>query len=217
MKRLIVLSFLACIIIFSNTYAVWTVLHLAVCGQDKYAVQSILERARRAYTDWHLLREQDEKGRTALHLAVMSGSRKITKTLLKFQASQNIYDLQGYLPIHHAAEQQDIDIIKLLLHYGAAAANDVTFKHETPLVVALRKQNFQAALFFINNGTKIDVVPFDGYSAIYWAHFYHHETIVRLLLMRGANTIIKTNDGEFELWIPQKNRILKPIPSKSHI
>lgn len=215
MKQYFVFSLIIYIIIFEKTNAVWTSLHIAVYSNNECAVESILTQAQKQFGNWRiLLYTQTEKGETPLHLAVIGGATAITKKLLEFGTSQNLYDSEGYLPIHHAAARENVGMCKLLLSYGATV-NDRTITKETPLVVALRHKKFLTALFFVSHGTDVSTVPYNGLTAIYYAYIYGHEALVRLLAAKGADTKINVHGHELQIpytWLTPP--IIRPIAKR---
>jgi uncharacterized protein YcgI (DUF1989 family) len=48
-------------------------------------------------------------------------------------------------------------------------------------------------------GVNIDTVDYQGKSALYWAAFNNHPSIVENLLKAGANANLKNKDGETSL------------------
>lgn len=81
---------------------------------DSVEVKKMIER------DPILLRMRDELGRFPLHLAVISGDRRMVKTLLEAGAQVNLPDrLRNYRPLHYAALHNHPRIMLLLLAHGA--------------------------------------------------------------------------------------------------
>lgn len=68
-----------------------------------------------------LLRMRDELGRLPLHVAVISGDRRMVKTLLEAGARVDLPDrLRSYYPLHYAAIHNHPRIMLLLLAHGAS-------------------------------------------------------------------------------------------------
>lgn len=62
----------------------------------------------------------DVDGKTALHVAVCRGNVKVVKFLLKIaKADVHAVDMKGWTPLHHAADNQDSAIAKLIVKAGA--------------------------------------------------------------------------------------------------
>ncbi|WP_264683264.1 MULTISPECIES: ankyrin repeat domain-containing protein [unclassified Wolbachia] len=75
----------------------------------------------------------DSKGQTLLHFAIKNGSSKaLIKFLLESEARLDLANDEGYYPVHIAVNNGSIDILELLIKYGADV-NAVDWKGRTPL------------------------------------------------------------------------------------
>lgn len=61
----------------------------------------------------------DKSGRTLLHTAVISQSRPIVEFLILKRALLDIHDSLGWVALHYAAQQYDIEIAAILINAGA--------------------------------------------------------------------------------------------------
>ncbi|EKX49720.1 hypothetical protein GUITHDRAFT_60431, partial [Guillardia theta CCMP2712] len=74
---------------------------------------------------------------TPLHVAASMGSEEICSVMLSFQANVNAVDVHGETPLHKAAAQGHVGIVRMLLEEGAdCMANS---KQQTPLHKAAQR------------------------------------------------------------------------------
>ncbi len=94
----------------------------------------------------------NSNGTTALHKAAAKGEINRVKDLIeKYKFDVNLPNAGGKSPLHIAALSDQIEIIKLLMHYGANV-NSQDKKGNTPLMTALYSNNSIIANFLIENG-----------------------------------------------------------------
>eukprot|EP00658_Telonema_sp_P-2_P042448 TRINITY_DN30481_c0_g1_i1.p1 TRINITY_DN30481_c0_g1~~TRINITY_DN30481_c0_g1_i1.p1 ORF type:complete len:640 (+),score=141.27 TRINITY_DN30481_c0_g1_i1:79-1998(+) len=74
---------------------------------------------------------QDSLGRSALHLAVASGSVECTQALLSASADMNVQDSLGRTPLHVAIACSNLEAVYLLVHRGC----DLVLKDKEGLTV----------------------------------------------------------------------------------
>ncbi|MFH4976788.1 hypothetical protein AB6A40_003497 [Gnathostoma spinigerum] len=73
-------------------------------------------------------------GKTALHMAAITGEQCQMEALMNFDVAPDILDCSGRAPLHYAVMRNSLDIVKLLLWYGA----DISLKERecTPVQLA---------------------------------------------------------------------------------
>ncbi|MCP9264815.1 hypothetical protein DINM_022974 [Dirofilaria immitis] len=73
-------------------------------------------------------------GKTALHLAAATGQLCQMQALMDFEAWPDLFDYSGRAPIHYAIMRNNLEMVKLLLWYGA----DISLRERsaTPLQLA---------------------------------------------------------------------------------
>ena len=77
----------------------------------------------------------DRDGRSGLHNAIVWDKPEVSY-LIRAGADVNLQDKKGYTPLHFAAQEQDLEIVRLLLDAGARV--DVKDHHgNTPLAKAV--------------------------------------------------------------------------------
>ncbi|MCA7010841.1 ankyrin repeat domain-containing protein [Wolbachia endosymbiont of Tribolium confusum] len=106
-------------------------------------------------------------GWTPLHLATKDGCVEIVNTLLKAKGiNVNAADQDGKTPLHFAAENSHVDIVKLLIEKGAdvnAAGQD----GRTPLHFAAENSHVDVVKLLIEKGADITRLVFIGNNEPY--------------------------------------------------
>lgn len=85
----------------------------AILGDDLGAVRLLLAQGAR-------VNAPDERGSTALHIAVRSNKPAVVRVLLRHGARVNVANWYGETPLMGAADGGSTEIVRLLLHNGAA-------------------------------------------------------------------------------------------------
>ncbi|MBQ4875235.1 MAG: ankyrin repeat domain-containing protein [Rickettsiaceae bacterium H1] len=88
-----------------------------------------------------------------LLVAVEIGNYQEVESLLSKGAEINYYDYNYYTPLHLAAQDNHVDIAKLLLDKGAKFMFHSLW--ETPLTIAIRNSNLEIARLFLNQANKL--------------------------------------------------------------
>ncbi len=80
-----------------------------------------------------------DRGRSALHYAVGSRRVEAVRVLLEHGADVNATDERGWTPLHHAAFQEDEEIVQCLVDAGAERDLRETMRQMTALDMAREK------------------------------------------------------------------------------
>uniref|UniRef100_A0A914D7M2 Uncharacterized protein n=1 Tax=Acrobeloides nanus TaxID=290746 RepID=A0A914D7M2_9BILA len=85
-------------------------------------------------------------GRTAIHFAATTGQICQLQALLRYDINPDIIDKSGLAPIHHAIERNNLEMVKLLIRYGAdpSLCPRDRFKHP-PRILAMANAQTQLA------------------------------------------------------------------------
>ena len=113
--------------------------------------------------------------------------REKVSLLIRESADVNIPDSQGYYPIHAAIEQGDNSIITTLLSKGAAVI--YVYQHMTPLMMAARSNNVEAAKLLLESGLDcgINMENYCRETALSLSIITGSKEMCRLLLQNGAD------------------------------
>ena len=71
-------------------------------------------------------------GSTALSRAIVKRKTKIVKLLLENGANVNLKDRDNWTPLHIASRIGQLDLVKLLIQYGADASAEANFPINSP-------------------------------------------------------------------------------------
>ncbi|MCJ1244864.1 hypothetical protein MMC30_002065 [Trapelia coarctata] len=169
----------------------------------------------------------DISGNTALHLAVYASNDSIIRLLLEFNANINAQNVNGETPLYLAIKFSTMVIVRLLLQNKLINVNAKNQRGETPLQIAISNKfeeivglllawndvDFDDALFpgLINFMDKamvllrlprladINVKGLSGDTALHQAVLKGNEGFVRLLILYGADTVVKNHRGNTPL------------------
>jgi uncharacterized protein len=107
---------------------------------------------------------------TALKYAVQNNHLMIVKKLLIAGASVDTPDFEGWTPLMTAAVEGFVEIVKILLKYGAnpdikQKSNDSSFNGETALIKAARNGHEEIVEILLEAGANVNVDTLNGVSA----------------------------------------------------
>ncbi|XP_028400144.1 NF-kappa-B inhibitor epsilon-like isoform X2 [Dendronephthya gigantea] len=149
-----------------------TALHLASKNADNECVKAIKNATECPAHSSYVVQKPDFtlknfKGQAAFHLAILSGSREIAKTLLDMKADINIQDgTSGRTALHLAVESHNINMITFLLENNVNV-NATTFSGNTALHLASGLGMDQIVQLLIRNGANINITNIEGDAPLY--------------------------------------------------
>ena len=107
--------------------------------------------------------DQDDKGRSALHWAVIAGSLVLCQKLLQAGASTAVRDIEGSAPLHRAAESGHTEIIYALLDKNANI-EVMNQENATPLHIAAANGKRESVDVLLERGADRFAVDMEGFS-----------------------------------------------------
>ncbi|XP_022097081.1 transient receptor potential cation channel subfamily A member 1-like [Acanthaster planci] len=145
------------------------VIHCAATHASRDVLNMLLEKAEEAgYPRDYVLRQKDKENNTALHSAVNSGSEEAVRVCIEFGSPLDVLQEDDSTPLHLAASQGSLPIIKLLLSPPGSEATlsmcDV--EKMTPLHRAAMFDHVDVVEFLIAQGADMDAVDKNGYSPV---------------------------------------------------
>lgn len=138
-----------------------------------------------------------EDGLDVFDAAAVGNLTEIRKLLAADRADVDDRGLDGYGPLHLAAEFGQLETARLLLGRGsdpnAVAMNEL---RATPLHSAISAGHRDTASLLLALGSSPNAIQRGGVSALHLAARRGDEAIVNMLLLRGADATRKTDAGK---------------------
>lgn len=119
-------------------------------------------------------------------------------------------DMNGFLPLHRAVQDNDLAAAeKLLTEHGQANTPDLD--GVAPLHRAARHGQLDMCKLLLNHGAEVDQRTRDGWTALHLALWYEHLDVAKLLLSRGASATPALPDGLTPLHMAAKRGMAEAI------
>lgn len=147
------------------------------------------------------INHQDAGGNTLLHLAAFNDNPGMVRLLLRYHANPNIVDDQMQGALHAAAGNSNVAITQQLLNAGANPnAADVDGCTSLHMAIKSDGQNIAACVqTLLDGGANPNIAANDGYTPLHTAAMYDEVEVVRLLLQRGADRNMLTENGQLPI------------------
>lgn len=189
-----------------------TPLQLAVANNGSGTRNKVTELILQATMsiDRNLINAQNKSQQTALHIAASLGNAHDTEMLLRAGASDEIYDCQGYLPIHeliitNVSDQNRLQVARMLITYGRAGINARTKNGATVLHLATTLESTNILDYLLTNFSQLrDAVDKNGNTALHYvaqrdASFGNTPEFVEHLVNEGLNVNAQNIHGDTPL------------------
>lgn len=151
------------------------------------------------------LKQRNEEGDSALHVAAGAGQQDAVTVLLGGNIPVDIRGHRGRTALHCASADGHVVVVRRLLNAGAnAEANDGV--GEFPLLLAAKAGHFNIVELLANHDASLDALDKDGNPALVSAAKSKHWEIVKLLLLRGASAEIYKGDDNAPLYLVAKEK-----------
>jgi ankyrin repeat protein len=143
-------------------------------------------------------------GQTALHAAVSEGQLVAAATVLETADVSgaasiicNLSDSNGQTPLHVASTLGAVDIVELLLRYGADISS-IDIHGQTSLHICGGSGNKACLAMLLDHGGDdiLESLDHNGNSVLHHASFNGHIECVRLLLETAANVTARNKKGQ---------------------
>ncbi|ARF02627.1 SWPV1-008 [Shearwaterpox virus] len=132
--------------------------------------------------------------------------------MLSYKANvNNIHD--NYAPLHLAIDEEDEEIIKLLIRYGADINIKNTYNDSSPLHHAVKSVNKNILKILLDKGADVNSLNRYGCTPIYYAVCNNNIDVVNILLEYGADVNVIDLSGNTPLTVSGNNYIKKEIIS----
>ena len=133
-----------------------------------------------------------------IHDAAREGDlSKVMELVEQYPEMANEYDSAGLTPLHHAALEDRILVIKFLLSNGVLP--DVRKgKGPTPLYLAVDSDSEEAVEYLISQGANVNLTFEKGRTVLFHAVSRRSSNVVQLLIQSGASV----NAGDIDGYTP---------------
>ncbi len=138
--------------------------------------------------------EIDNSGQTALLQSSYRGDYRTVELLLNNGAQADIGNNQGFQPIHMAAQQGHLNILKTLIKKGQSNMLSATKTGVNALFLAAKNGHLTIIDYLISKGFDVNVRTTDGCTPLYAASFYGHVKSIEKLLNSGADVKLSNDD-----------------------
>jgi ankyrin repeat protein/serine/threonine protein kinase len=184
-------------------------LHCAAIYNDKITVEALVQKKA------DLIREEDDEGQVALHLAAGYGNDEVVQFLLNAsergtdpQYNINPRDIWGQTPLHLAAKNGHEKVFEALLNKGADIQVADKDGRRAFHYAALSK-NKQVIEIIMKKKPSFDFQVDDHrhQTALHYAarnKFKASQEILKILLDKGVNSMAKNDDGHTALHIASR-------------
>ena len=131
-----------------------------------------------------------------LHLAAAMNREEIAGLLISKGADLNARDslenwrARGWSALHWAADNDSIEVIRLLIKNGAEV-DDFDKYNQTPLHLAAAEGHLRAAEILISAGAELSSVDAEGQAPLHMAALNNQSEMIVLLLSKGADKNVK--------------------------
>ncbi len=199
-----------------------TSLSIAVVERNIELTRLLLERG--ANADIKLIKQE-----TALHQAATINCPEIALLLLECGADINSKDSGAAIPLHRAVICGSDLVVSVLVNHKAIQIDEFDALQDTPLLMSMKRYFYKHQLeqiaklnpnisnnfsiptletmiiTLLDHGANINAQDINGFTTLMYACSFGFDTIVRLLLSRGADIRITNNAGETALSSAQEN------------
>ncbi|KAH8428438.1 uncharacterized protein LDX57_006136 [Aspergillus melleus] len=139
---------------------------------------------------------------TLLHAAVESRNEYLIMRCLQIGLPLDVQDVRGDTPLHHAAANGDVDVVRFLCRLGACI-HVRNFSGATPMHraasarISRRRPDTRARtiVFLYQHGAVVDVRNLQGQTPSMFATARGHLDLLKQLFMLGARADVQDNGG----------------------
>ena len=163
-----------------------------------------LEQVQQFISEGADLEERDSHERTPLLVAAHLSFDDVASVLLEAGADSNALDQQRYDLITIAAVNNDVDMIKVGLEYGANPSNITSPYDGTALIAAAHLGHVETVQTLIEAGATLDHINNLEWTALIEAIVLgdggeRHTAVVKALVEAGANVNLADGNGKTPL------------------
>ncbi len=134
--------------------------------------------------------------------AVMNGNYEVAEFLLNNGADQRVKSSYGYDALYYASYRDysgSLAFMKTLLKHGADVNRKYGYAAETPLVIVVKKGQYDKARVLLDSGAKINEPDSYGNTPLHHAAYMNNKAGVDFLVSSGADLNIRNRNGDIPL------------------
>jgi hypothetical protein len=171
-------------------------LHIAVLADQLDLVDLLITNPRVSINSPRAKTGTTGGGETALIIAAQKGLAKIVDRLLKAGAEANTLANSGLSALHWAALRNNLQVIDLLIaapkinlnvRVRRSRSSKFVVGGSSPLILAARKGNAEAATALISAGADLTIMDDTGNTALHVAVEAGHVAVVEVLVNNGMD------------------------------
>ncbi|XP_010833312.1 PREDICTED: receptor-interacting serine/threonine-protein kinase 4 [Bison bison bison] len=155
--------------------------------------------------------EADCEGRTPMHVACQHGQEGVVRILLRRGVDAGLPGKDAWVPLHYAAWQGHLPIVKLLAKQPGVSVDAQTLDGRTPLHLAAQRGHYRVARVLIDLHSDVNVCNLLAQTPLHVAAETGHTSTARLLLHRGAHREAVTAEGCTALHLAARNGHLATV------
>ena len=122
-----------------------------------------------------------QNGFSALRITAKKHRYACMRFLLQRGACPNECDRKGYYPLHFAAEEGCIDLIKMLIDEYGAYHQNYNYSGETPLFRAVYREQVESVRILLERGAEVNITNIKGYTLLELAEDLGNREIIKML------------------------------------
>lgn len=146
-----------------------------------------------------LVDEMDQKGKTALHLAVDNKNLEAVRVLCQHGANPSFNAFDGSSPLSVAVSMKNEEMVMMLVTEFGAEVNTPDECGLRPLLIAARLGQRAIVKTLIKAGADVNAVDGEGMTALTLAACCAGQDVIKLLLESGADKSVRDIHGKVPL------------------